>query len=346
MIVPISALVAHGVASDRARLADLLRRDPAIAVIGEAATVDQVVAMTKRQQPDVVAIGIELPTGGGLAAARRIMVEAPTPIVIVADDRDIDVQLSVSALRAGALATVPKPWSSRQPVSELEKERFVSTIKALSQVKVIHHRHERRLSVAPPRWPASRKGSPVRVVAVAASTGGPGALQELLSALPAGFPAPILVVQHMAPGFVEGLAATLNSMCPLNVRIALHGEPLLPRTVFMAPDELHLGVCERSHIMLSKDAPLSGFRPSASILFESVGKAFGAAAAHVILTGMGRDGVAGLLIAREHGGRVLAQDSASSIVFGMPGEAVNAGIVDSILPPAAIANELVVLTRA
>jgi two-component system chemotaxis response regulator CheB len=274
------------------------------------------------------------------------MVEAPTPIVIVGDGGAIDIQLSVSALRAGALAAVPKPWSSRQPASELEKERFVSTIKALSQVKVIHHRHERQPPAAPPRWPASRKGSPVRVVAVAASTGGPGALQELLSALPAGFPAPILVVQHMAPGFIEGLAATLDSMCPLDVRIASHGEPLLPQTVFMAPDGLHLGVCERSHIVLSTDAPLSGFRSSATILFESVGKAFGPAAVHVILTGMGRDGVAGLLIAREHGGRVLAQDRASSIVFGMPGEAVNAGIVDSILPPAGIAHELVALTRA
>jgi len=322
----------------------VLRGDPQIMVIGEALTVDQAVAMTWRHLPQVVAMGIHLPAEGGLEAAKRIMIEVPTPIVIVANGTDA-AQAQMSALRAGALAVVPQPWTARRPGSDLETQRFVSTIKALSQVKVIHHRYGRQdvdLQVAT----RSNPSVPVKVVAVAASTGGPAALQELLSALPADFPVPILVVQHISPGFVHGLAATLDTACPLTVRVAVDGEPLLPHTVLMAPDGLHLGVTSRSRVALLADAPLSGFRPSATVLFESVARTFGAAAAHVILTGMGRDGVAGLAVARALGGRVFAQDAASSVVFGMPGEAVNAGVVDSVGSLASIADQLVALTQA
>ena len=346
VLPPIRALVAHGSTSDRARLTTLLRGDPAITVIGEAASVSQVIAMAKRHSPHVVAIGVHLPADGGLAATRRIMVEAPTPIVIVADDADaMQARMSVSALHAGALAVIPKPWMSDRSVPEQEAQQFVSTIKALSQVKVIHHRHERQLPVVPAVQPSRRHG-PVRIVAMAASTGGPGALQELLSALPASFPAPILVVQHMAPGFVQGLAAQLDAVCALEVRVASHGDPLLPQSVLMAPDGHHLRVSERSRIVLSREDPVSGFRPSATVLFESVATVFGPSAAHVILTGMGRDGVAGLTVAHARGGRIIAQDQATSVVFGMPGEAVNAGVVDVVVPLAAIADELVALTRA
>lgn len=342
MIRPIRVLVAHGSVSDRARLTGLLRADPGIAVIGEAADTDRAIAMTRRHGPDVVAIGIDLPAEGAIAATRRIMAETPTPVVIVADDADA-VAAQLSVLRAGALAVIPKPWTSQQPGSELETQRFVSTIKALSQVKVIHHRPARPVASAPPPRPLRR--GPVRIVAIAASTGGPGALQELLSALPAGFPASVLVVQHMAPGFVQGLASALDGMSPLTVRVAMQGEPLWPQTVYMAPDGHHLRVSDRSRIVLTHDPPNGGFRPSATELFESVARSFGSASAHVILTGMGRDGVAGLAVAREHGARILAQDRASSVVFGMPGEAINAGLADAVLPLRSIADELVALTQ-
>jgi two-component system chemotaxis response regulator CheB len=128
--------------------------------------------------------------------------------------------------------------------------------------------------------------------------------------------------------------------------VAVHAEPLQPHTVLMAPDGHHLGVSARSRVVLTSDDPVSGFRPSATILFASVARAFGPAAAHVILTGMGRDGVEGLAVARLLGGRVLAQDQKSSVVFGMPGEAVNAGVVDMVMPLASIAGELVALTQA
>jgi two-component system chemotaxis response regulator CheB len=274
------------------------------------------------------------------------MVEVPTPIIIVADDTDTSqVAMSVSALHSGALAIIPKPWRSPQREPDLEARHFVSTIKALSQVKVIRHRQERRTLPIPIPRPAPGRSMPARVVAIAASTGGPAALQQLLSALPASFPAPVLVVQHMAHGFVHGLAASLDAACALDVKLAIDGEPLLAKTVYIAPDGCHLSVSNRSHILLMRAEPVGGFLPSATVLFETVAGVFGPSSAHVILTGMGRDGVAGLAVARALGGKVIAQDEASSVVFGMPGEAVSAGIVDSIMPLTSIAGELVAMTQ-
>lgn len=162
----------------------------------------------------------------------------------------------------------------------------------------------------------------------------------MLSELPADFSAPILVVQHISGGFVDGLVTWLNSVCSLKVKLAVDGEPLQPHMVYIAPDDRHLGVSGRSRILLSNAAPIGGFRPSATFLFDSVAKAFGAASAHVILTGMGQDGLPGLREAHAAGARVVAQDEATSVVFGMPGAAVEAGIADRIVPLSAVAAEL------
>src|SRR5581483_243287 len=187
--------------------------------------------------------------------------------------------------------------------------------------------------------------APPLIVAIAASTGGPAALQQLLAGLPGDFPAPILVVQHIASGFVEGLASWLNSNCSLRVKLALQGEPLSPGTVYVAPDGSHLGVGDRARILLSAAPPIGGFRPSASHLFESVAKAFGPASLHVILTGMGQDGLAGLKAARASGARIFAQDEASSVVFGMPGAAVAAGLADEVLPLPSVAGQILATVR-
>ncbi len=163
--------------------------------------------------------------------------------------------------------------------------------------------------------------------------------------MPATFPAPILVVQHIGKGFVDGLVTWLNTVSSLKVRVAAAGEPIMPHTVYVAPDDAHLGVVDRGRIGLSRSEPIGGFRPSATYLFEQVARVFGPSATHVILTGMGQDGVAGLKVAVETGGRVIAQDEASSVVFGMPGAAVAAGVVDKVLPLAAIGGELLQITQ-
>ncbi len=293
----------------------------------------------KRLRPDVIALGIHLPAAGGFEATKEIMIEAPTPVVVVSDGDDSDqVQASILALRAGALAAVPRPLPPRNGELLSTEQKFVATIKSMAGVKVVRRWRESPRPVV--HAPLPRLGETPRIVAIAASTGGPAALQAVLSELPADFPAPILVVQHIADGFVDGLVSWLNSVCSLKVKLAVEGEALLPHMVYIAPDDRHLGVSGRSRIMLSRSAPIGGFRPSATFLFESVAKAFGAASAHVILTGMGQDGLPGLHQAHAAGARVVAQDEATCVVFGMPGAAVEAGVADRIVPLSAVAAEL------
>jgi two-component system chemotaxis response regulator CheB len=181
-------------------------------------------------------------------------------------------------------------------------------------------------------------------VAIAASTGGPPALQKLLGRLPRDFPAPILLVQHIASQFTGGFAAWLDSVVPLTVKVATAGEPLQPSTVYVAPEQRHLGVSRNGlSVLLSDEPPVGGFRPSGTYLFESVARAFGNAVVGLILTGMGRDGVDGLQALWAAGGMVWAQDEASSVVFGMPGAAVAEGLVDRVLPLHGMASALLAL---
>ena len=215
----------------------------------------------------------------------------------------------------------------------------------MARVKVVRHRWP---GAAPAARPLPTPASPafpaagvmVRAVAVAASTGGPQALQQLLARLPAGFGVPILVVQHITPGFTAGLADWLGTVCTLRVKVAAAGEIPAPRTVYLAPDDLHLGLTARGEVLLSAAPPVGGFRPSGTFLFESVARALGPSVLAVILTGMGEDGVAGLRAVRRAGGRVIAQDEKSSVVFGMPGAAVAAGLADAVLPLELIAPRL------
>jgi two-component system chemotaxis response regulator CheB len=191
-----------------------------------------------------------------------------------------------------------------------------------------------------PALSAAASGPPIRAVAVGASTGGPAALQRVLSELPADFAPSVLIVQHISKGFLGGLMQWLGAACPLAVKIAEDGERLKPSTVYIAPDDRHLGVAGGARILLDDGPPIGGFRPSATFLFDSVAKGLGAASLHVILTGMGRDGVTGLEAAHAAGATIIAQDEASSVIFGMPGAAIQSGVVDRILPLEAIAAEI------
>jgi two-component system chemotaxis response regulator CheB len=236
-----------------------------------------------------------------------------------------------------------KPPGPESPAFEEAARKLVGTVKAMAQVKVVRHwRPPEKTKEEPPRSKVEAT-SPVAsrsLVAIAASTGGPAALQRLLSSLPGDFPAPILVVQHNAPGFMTGLVHWLDGSCDLTMKAARQGEALLPHTVYLAPDDQHLGVSGHRSVVLSAAPALGGFRPSGTYLFESAARACGPSLVAVVLTGMGDDGVAGLRAVRQAGGHVIAQDEASSIVWGMPGAAVAAGLADSVLPLDAIAIRL------
>lgn len=336
----IRIVVAESSLRDRDGLVATLRGDSGLAVVGEATRSTEVLGLARRLNPDILVVGVDLPTAGGFETTKEIMSEMPTPVVIVSDEGDPrQVEQSILALRAGALAVVPRLAGLMPPERQSAAARLMATVRAMAGVKVVRHWPATALP-ARPAVPAAGVSPHQRIVAIAASTGGPAALQVLLSGLPATFPTPILVVQHIGKGFVDGLVTWLNTVSSLKVRVAVAGEPILSHTVYVAPDDAHLGVLERGRIALSRSAPIGGFRPSATFLFEQVGRVYGAAATHVILTGMGQDGVAGLKVAAGTGGRVIAQDEASSIVYGMPGAAVAAGVVDQVLPLAAIGGEL------
>lgn len=327
-------LVVDDSPTSRMLIVAILRADPAIDVIGQAVDGIEAVEMVKRLRPDIVTMDVQMPRLDGFLATKRIMVEAPTPILITTSVDPRLLSVSLEAVRMGALAVQAKPGDPSSPGFDEEASDLVRQVKAMAQVKVVRHYQDEPVAAAPvPTQPsADLGGGPIDIVAIAASTGGPAAIYTLLTALPAGFPAPILVVQHISRGFTPGFAEWLDKSSPLRVKLAQQGEPLVPGTVYVGVDDRHLALDAVRNIHLSMAPAVGGFRPSGTVLFESVAKAFGRTALAVILTGMGRDGVDGLRAIRREGGRTIAESEASAVIYGMPAAAVQAGLADFVLP--------------
>jgi two-component system, chemotaxis family, protein-glutamate methylesterase/glutaminase len=325
-------IVAEDSPTARRLLVEILRADPAFEVVGEARDGVEALELTRRLRPHLITMDIQMPNMDGLEATRRIMTEVPTPVVVVSTLVERDIQTSMSALRSGALAVLQKLVGPQAPDFDTEARRLRDTLKAMAAVRVIRHWPTRDEAPAPlPPAVQARRGR-MAVLTIAASTGGPAALHRILSELPATFPLSILVVQHIALGFANGLATWLDSVCPLEVKVAENGEPLRPGVVYIAPDDKHLGIRTDKTVEVSTASPVGGFRPSGTWLFRSASRVFGSSTAAAVLTGMGQDGLEGLREVHESGGLVLAQDEASCVVYGMPGVAVAAGVVDEVLP--------------
>jgi two-component system chemotaxis response regulator CheB len=323
----------------RMLLKTILESDPEIAVIGMAASGEEGVRQALVLKPDLITMDVHLPGMDGFAATRRIMEEQPTPIIIVSSSVDQhEVMTTFNAIQAGALDVLQKPTSINHPDFAALRERLITAVKLMSEVKVIRRYRSpmaRRSAGEPPR-----PGRTFSLLAIGASTGGPAALNAILKELPAEFPLPVLIVQHMTTGFTAGLVAWLQLESRLKIKIAEDGEPLRGGTVYVAPDDTHLLVTARGMAGLSKAPPVSHVRPSATVLFESVARVYGPDAIGVLLTGMGDDGAVGLRAMRERGAATIAQDEATSAVYGMPRAAVELGAADQVLPlpqiPAAV----------
>lgn len=323
----------------RMLLKTILESDPEIAVIGMAASGEEGVRQALALKPDLITMDVHLPGMDGFAATRRIMEERPTPIIIVSSSVDQhEVLTTFNAIQAGALEVLQKPTSINHPDFAALRERLLTTVKLMAEVKVIRRYRSPMTRRSAGELP--RSGRAFSLLAIGASTGGPAALNAILKELPAEFPLPVLIVQHMTTGFTAGLVAWLQLESRLRVKIAEDGEVLRRGTVYVAPDDTHLVVAGRGVVGLSKEPPVSHVRPSVTVLFESVARVYGPEAIGVLLTGMGDDGAAGLRAMRERGAATIAQDETTSAVYGMPKAAVELGAAEQVLPlpqiPAAV----------
>lgn len=341
----IRVLVAEGDAEVRRRIVALLRADPALDVVGEVAEGCEAVDATERLRPDAIVMDIQLPGVDGYEVTRRIMRVVPTPIIMISEHADDLERRAFEALAAGALVLVGKPRGTGPEAVQRER-RLIATVKLMAEVKVVRRWGPRGAAeqTTRPRTPARRHG--IHLVAIGASAGGPPTVAEILRGLPAGLACPILLVQHIADGFAEGLATWLDRTTPLTVCLAEHGAQVHPGMVYVAPDGTQMGITSDGRLALTNGGEIDGFRPSASYLLRSVADTYGAAAVGVLLTGMGRDGAAGLLELRRRGGVTIAQDKESSVVFGMPGEAIRLGAAEHVLPPKLIAEAIVDMVGA
>ncbi|WP_439630310.1 chemotaxis-specific protein-glutamate methyltransferase CheB [Gemmata sp.] len=302
-----------------------------VAHSGEAAT--ELVAATR---PQVVTLDLEMPGIGGLAALDWIMAHRPTPVVLLTGVTGGAARQTVAALARGAVDFLPKYSPGRDPDPAAFAAEVAAKVRAAAGVRVIRSLSQR---AGPPPAPCARGAPPVAVV-VGASTGGPAAVREFLAALPPQFEAGVLVVQHLPAEFTRDLAALLARQTGLDVREAADGARIRPRAVLVAHGGAHSSVAPGGVVRLTRGPRVRGYRPSIDVAMESAVRAFGPAAAGVLLTGMGDDGVRGLAAIRAAGGRTFAQDEGSSVVFGMPQRAAEVGAAGEVDTPAGIAARL------
>ncbi|GGF12877.1 chemotaxis response regulator protein-glutamate methylesterase [Aliidongia dinghuensis] len=337
----IRVLVAEDSPTLREFLVHILSAEADIRVIATAVDGVQAAEAVARLRPDVVTMDIHMPRLDGFAATRRIMEDHPTPIVIVSSTMSDQVAATFRAIEAGALAFVRRPHGIGHREHAADAGELVQTVRLMAEVKVVRRWRKssigsRRIAPTAASVGAGAKG---RIVAIGASTGGPIALQTLLKGLPSDFSAPLVIVQHISPGFVEGFVDWLGGASSLPVRLAQHGEPLLPGHVYLAPDGSHMGVTADA-IRLDTGHAENGSRPAISYLFRSVAESFGANAAGILLSGMGADGAAELKALRELGATTVAQSKESSVVHGIPGVAIDLGAAGHVLDPVEISKLL------
>jgi len=322
-------LIIEDSATVREHLVEIVESDPELELVGVGQDGKEAIELTRRLRPDVISMDMVMPVMSGLAATEYIMAHFPTPILVVsASNNRGELYQTYDALAAGAIDVLEKP-TGLEPDGVWERE-YCATLKLVSRIRVITHPRAKLASRAPG---ASDSGAQFfSLAAIGASTGGPGAILDVLNGLPDSFSLPILFVLHISEPFGYAFADWLDGQTARRVAFAKEGDLVSAAagSVVMAPPGHHLGVRD-GRLRLSLEPERHSCRPSVDVLFESVAREYGPSACAVLLTGMGRDGAAGLLKVRQAGGLTVAQDEASSVIYGMPREAALLGAATRVL---------------
>lgn len=343
MTKKIKVLVVEDSLTAQKILVKILSADSEIEVVAVASSGEEALEKLQHISPDLITMDIHMPGMDGLEVTRKIMETKPVPIVVVSASCLVeDIERAFQLIEAGALTAIAKPIAIGSGDFEATAWRLVQTVKDMAAVKVIK------------RWPKKLKVKekaseiadnpipeikPYDVIAIGASTGGPQAIETILKKLPSNYPASILMVQHIAPGFLGGMVEWLDNILALHVKVAQDGELLKPGTVYLSPEGKHLGLGKESRIVLSSAEPLGGHRPAVAFLFQTLAQNYSDCLA-ILLTGMGKDGAAELLELKRRGATTIAQDKESSVIHGMPGAAIALGAHCHILNLESIASLL------
>ncbi len=341
----VRVLIIEEFPDDKIKLFQLLSSDAAIDVIGAVNESEKAFRLSRLLKPEVIILDADGPQLNAIALTRKILDARPVPIVIISGAARHAATLSTfRAMDAGAVAVLKKPTDFQPGGKNLAAAKLIFTVKSVAGAKV-RQRQPRTDSGETEAIPILRSvhrtaEAPPEIIAIGASTGGPPVLGDILSRLPASFPIPILIVQHIARGFAKGLADWLSKLCCLKVLLAGDGTKIKQHQVYLAPDENHMTVKRNGYLSLSEKTPVKAHCPSVDVLFESVADVYGKSAVGILLTGMGRDGAKSLKTMLEKGGVTIAQDDKTSIVHGMPGEAIKIGAARFVMNPLEIAAYL------
>jgi two-component system chemotaxis response regulator CheB len=323
-------------------LREIVSADPRLEVAAAVPSAEEALEILHRAAPDVISLDIRLPGMDGFEATRRIMSERPTPIVVVSSASEfLELNLAMETLRAGALSVVEKPAATSHEEYTALAGRLCTQLVIMSRVHVLRQRPSavRRSGLAGHRGPAAAART---ILGIAASTGGPNALMEILMGLGRGFPLPIVVVQHMTPSFVNGFGAWLASVTPLPVEVVTGTTSLAPGRVFLAPAARHL-VAGAGCAWVENSGPVGHHRPSGDVLFASIARSAGSGGIGVLLTGMGEDGARGLLEMRRAGAYTIVEHESTAAVNGMPAAGIRLGAACEALPLPSIAPRILEL---
>lgn len=345
----IKILIAEDSATEAALLKHLFEQEKDMQVIGCARNGKEAVELAAKLKPDLITMDIQMPIMDGFEATQLILMENPVPIVVISSTlTNKNLNTTFLALEAGAIGVMDKPVNALDPNFKYARKRMIDFIRAMSEIQVVRKRFLSKLTQNPP-LPLNPmfKRAEYEIVAIGASVGGPQALKTILSQLSPDFPLPIVIVQHITVGFIEGFCQWLSDISPLIVKCAEQHEILNPGTIYFAPENYHLKINRAGKNLvafLQTSEPVAGFYPSINVLFQSIAKTCGKNAIGVLLTGMGRDGAQGLLELKNKQAHTIIQDKKSSVVFGMAGVAEALGAVDQVVELDRIANYLKKIT--